>query len=316
MAKSTFLHNHPDFVDLLRIVADEKGIDPSLVEKDYWIMHCLYGLQQTGLTFKLKGGTSLSKAYGIIHRFSEDIDLQIDPPADMDVMTGRNQKKPAHRTSRVEFYDWLAGHISIDGITEVVRDRAFDDVPEYRSAGIRLSYETHTSRLEGVKDGILLETGFDDISPNQPVTISSWAYDHAEGKVDVIDNRAIDVDCYNAGYTFVEKLQAISTKYRKRQTGDNLPANFMRHYYDIYCLLANDDVQAFIGTSEYKAHKKRRFPNADNQMIAANDAFLLNDTTTRTIFEKAYIQSASLYYQGQPSFGDILARVFDNIGRL
>lgn len=44
-----YLHNHPQFADLIRIVAEEKGIDPALVEKDYWIMHCLYGLQQMGL---------------------------------------------------------------------------------------------------------------------------------------------------------------------------------------------------------------------------------------------------------------------------
>lgn len=41
-----YLHDHPQFADLIRIVADEKGIDPALVEKDYWIMHCLHGLQQ------------------------------------------------------------------------------------------------------------------------------------------------------------------------------------------------------------------------------------------------------------------------------
>jgi predicted nucleotidyltransferase component of viral defense system len=45
----------------MRIVAQETDIDPALVEKDYWIMHCLHGLQQLGLTFELKGGTSLSK---------------------------------------------------------------------------------------------------------------------------------------------------------------------------------------------------------------------------------------------------------------
>jgi len=55
-----YLHNHKQFPDLIRIVAEQKGIDPALVEKDYWIMHCLYGLQKLGLTFELKGGTSLS----------------------------------------------------------------------------------------------------------------------------------------------------------------------------------------------------------------------------------------------------------------
>jgi predicted nucleotidyltransferase component of viral defense system len=70
-----YLHNHPEFSDLIRIVAREKGIAPALVEKDYWIMHCLYGLQQFGLQFELKGGTSLSKGWKIINRFSEDIDI-------------------------------------------------------------------------------------------------------------------------------------------------------------------------------------------------------------------------------------------------
>jgi hypothetical protein len=52
-----YLHNHPEFADLIRIVAEEKGIAPALVEKDYWIMHCLHGLQQLGLKFELKGAS-------------------------------------------------------------------------------------------------------------------------------------------------------------------------------------------------------------------------------------------------------------------
>jgi predicted nucleotidyltransferase component of viral defense system len=63
-----YLHNHPEFADLIRIVAEDKSISPALVEKDYWIMHCLYGLQLLGLTFQLKGGTSLSKGYQVIDR--------------------------------------------------------------------------------------------------------------------------------------------------------------------------------------------------------------------------------------------------------
>ena len=95
-----YLHNHKDFAALIRIVASEKRIDPALVEKDYWIMHGLYGLQQLGLTFELKGGTSLSKGFKIIDRFSEDLDVQINPPAGMDVKTGRNQNSPAHGSRR------------------------------------------------------------------------------------------------------------------------------------------------------------------------------------------------------------------------
>src|ERR1035437_8245720 len=100
-----FLHNHPQVPALILIVAQQKGIDPALVEKDYWIMHCLYGLQQAGYKFELKGGTSLSKGFEIINRFSEDIDIRIEPPRDRDVKTGRNQTKPAQVQSRKDFYD-------------------------------------------------------------------------------------------------------------------------------------------------------------------------------------------------------------------
>ncbi|MEO5655915.1 MAG: nucleotidyl transferase AbiEii/AbiGii toxin family protein [Nitrosospira sp.] len=89
------LHARRDFDQLLALVADEHGLDPMLVEKDYWIMHCLWGLQAQGFQFELKGGASLSKGFGVIHRFSEDIDIRIEPLDGMDVKAGRNQDKPA-----------------------------------------------------------------------------------------------------------------------------------------------------------------------------------------------------------------------------
>ena len=186
-----FLHNHPQFADLIRIVADDQGIAPALVEKDYWIMQSLYGLRQLGLTFELKGGTSLSKGYGLISRFSEDIDIRIEPPANPPVMTGRNHDKPAHVQGRKDFYDRLAQAIVIDGIISVERDTAFDDTRYYRGAGVRLTYANINGSVEGLKDGVLLEIGFDDVSPNQPRDISSWAYDYAAGRVEILDNRAL-----------------------------------------------------------------------------------------------------------------------------
>lgn len=232
-----FLHRHPQFDDLIRIVAGDRGIDPALVEKDYWIMHCLFGLQQLGLRFELKGGTSLSKGYGVIDRFSEDIDLRIEPDAERGVATRPNQTKAAHVQSRRDFYDWLTETIVIDGIVSVTRDVSFDDTRYYRGGGIRLAYAPIGGGIEGLKDGILLEVGFDTVTPNEAVTISSWAYDYAADRVQIADNRAKEVACYHPGYTLVEKLQAISTKYRNQQDTGVFPPNFMRHYYDVYCLL-------------------------------------------------------------------------------
>lgn len=315
MSTDGFLHNHPDFSALIRIVAGEMDIAPALVEKDYWIMHCLYGLQTLGMAFELKGGTSLSKGFGLIHRFSEDIDIRIEPPAGMDIKTGRNHDKPEHCEGRKDFYDWLARTIRIDGIHDVQRDTAFDDT-KYRSGGIRLYYQNIGEKIDGLKDGILLEVGFDDITPNFPRTIGSWAYDYAVGKVPIIDNRAVDVSCYHPGYTLVEKLQTISTKYRQQQEMGQFPVNFMRHYYDVYCLLQDAETVKFIGTPEYLAHKERRFRSADNPVIAENEAFLLRDKATGDLYKSAYQSTRALYYQSQPNFDVILKKIKEYTERL
>lgn len=304
-----YLNNHPQFADLIRIVAEEKGIDPALVEKDYWIMHCLYGLQQLKFVFQLKGGTSLSKGHQIIGRFSEDIDILIEPPAGQDVKTGKNQNSAAQIKTRTDFYDWLARSIKIAGITQVERATEFDDVPKYRSAGIKLTYPTAVEAMAGLRDGVLLEVGFDTVAPNEPKDISSWLYDYAADKVEIIDNRAKAVPCYDPRYTFVEKLQTASTKFRHQQADATDPVAFMRHYYDIYELLQCDDVQEFIGTQPYVKHKDDRFPNADNQNIAENQAFILKDAETRAQYADAYERSSALYYEGKPSFEEILAEV-------
>lgn len=304
-----FLHNHRQFADLIRIVAEDQGIAPALVEKDYWIMQSLYGLQQLGLRFELKGGTSLSKGYGLICRFSEDIDIRIEPPANPPVMTGRNHDKPAHVEGRKGFYDRLAQILVIEGITSVERDTAFDDPRQYRSAGIRLTYASINGSVEGLKDGVLLEVGFDDVAPNEARDISSWAYDFAASQVEIIDNRALGVAYYHLGHTLVEKLQAISTKFRQQQETGAFPPNFMRHYYDVYSLLQNPTAQGFVGTQGYLDHKTKRFPKADNPVIAENEAFVLSDAATRATLQKAYAASSALYFRGQPAFDDILAEI-------
>lgn len=313
-----YLHDHKEFLSLINIVAEEKGIDPGLVEKDYWIMHVLYGLKKQGFQFELKGETSLSKGYKLIHRFSEDIDIHIKPPAELRINENPNNIKENNVQKRKEFYDSLATQINIPGIISVKRDTAFDDLRYYRSGGIRLHYKNVGNKVVGIKEGILLEAGFDDITPNSPLSISSWAYDKAkEAKVDLIDNRAIDIVCYHPGYTLVEKLQTIATKFRNEQSSGDKGVNFMRQYYDVHCLLDSTEVQAFIGTPQYNAHKEKRFPKPDLEIpIHKNEAFLLSSKEIRENFKARYISTAALYYQGQPEFDELINRIGKYINKL
>lgn len=91
----------------------------------------------------------------------------------------------------------------------------------------------------------------------------------------------------------------------------------MRQYYDVYCLLDSPEVLTFIGTSEYAAHKKKRFPSADLEIpIHKNAAFLLSSADIRKDFAARYKSTAALYYQGQPEFDELLKRIADNINKL
>ena len=315
MPRELFLHQHDEFEELIRIVSDERSIIPQLIEKDYWLMHCLWGLANN-FQFELKGGTSLSKGFGIIDRFSEDIDIRINPPEGMEVKTGKSHDKPIHIGTRKRYFDWLQGAIKIQGIESVVRDTHYDD-QRLRNIGIRLHYKSRFPVLGGLKEGVLLEVGFDDTTPNREVTISSWALDHARAqKVTVLDNRATQVKCYCPEYTFVEKLQAISTKFRQQQKSNTVPANFMRHYYDVHQLLAQPEVKKFIGTDAYEARKRERFRKDDQLKISENEAFILSDSKTRALYEAEYRKTASLYHKGQVPFAKLLRRIKENIGKL
>ena len=314
-----YIHNDPEFGNLLAIVSNKLQINSALIEKDYWIMHTLYSLQKQGIEFELKGGTSLSKGYGLIHRFSEDIDIHIRTNFGL-YIEGKEDKSQV-KAARKEFYDVFANSLSINGIIEIVRDHEFDDKEKFRSGGIRLYYESHTPTLEGLKDGILLEAGFDTVTPNSPIDISSWIWEHLisiGAQLNYINNTATGVQCYHPGYTLVEKLQTIVRKYRNRNNpGASDDKNFMRQYYDVYCLLGNSDIQAFIGTPEYLAHKAARIKGADNQIpLKDHPALLLSDLEIRESFQKRYQSTSKLYYNGQPEFEHVLARIAVHLPRL
>ncbi len=313
-----FLHESLDFKAIIESTSRELEINPSLVEKDYWIMHCLWGLKAQNFIFYLKGGTSLSKGFDIINRFSEDIDLKIEPPQEMDVKAAKNQTKPFHIESRRKFYDYLKNKIKINGIIEVERDIEFDN-DTLMSAGLRLSYQTKFNPIPGLKEGILLEVGFDKTAPNTARTISSWIMDkilNLDKKGEFQDNRALDIPCYLPQYTFVEKLQTISTKFRKQQKENKLPKNFLRHYYDIYKLLEVPEVLKFIGTPEYLEFKDSKFSSMDEKNLPKNEAFLLRDGKIKELFVKEFENTKSLYYKENPSFEKIMERIGKFLNRL
>lgn len=80
MAESWFSLSRDDQVEALEFAADRTGRPAHLLEKDIWVVWVLSAIYESDLASKLtfKGGTSLSKVYRIIDRFSEDVDLTYD----------------------------------------------------------------------------------------------------------------------------------------------------------------------------------------------------------------------------------------------
>ena len=304
-----FLHDqHDEFQSLVEITSRDRGVPPPMVEKDYWIMHCLWGLQQQGFVFFLKGGTSLSKGFGIIDRFSEDIDIVIIPPKNKAVRIGKNEDKTSHIESRRNFFKWFVKQIKIAGIVDVKYDPSASD-KKSRNAEIVLQYgkDNHDNAL---KEGILLEVRFYNAKPFVEKDISSWVYGLASDLgLKFRDNRANAIKCYKPEYTFVEKLQAVSKKFRQQQKNSEMARKFLRHYYDIYKLLELEDVRAFIGSKDYLEYKDSIFQNADEKTLASNQAFVMTSKEIRDYYTEKYEESSILYYRGKPSFTEILARI-------
>ena len=70
-----------DRADLMREAGTIKRMPPEVVEKDFWVcwtLDRLFGSAAMARKILFKGGTSLSKVFGLIERFSEDIDLVLD----------------------------------------------------------------------------------------------------------------------------------------------------------------------------------------------------------------------------------------------
>ena len=187
-------------------------------------MHCLYGLQQLGLTFELKGGTSLSKGFQIINRFSEDIDIRIEPP----IGPGREDRPQSGQSCTSKKPQGLlrlaGGNDPIS--TESKRLNAIP--PSTTKTLSAAAFDCHTSRIVKAMDG--LKSG----RPCWKPALTTWRRTSKRTSVhgymttpltrcEIIDNRAKGVPCYDPAYTFVEKLQTVSTKFRQQRASKDFP---------------------------------------------------------------------------------------------
>jgi hypothetical protein len=201
----SFVHDSPDWGALLHIVGDRFDRDIGMVEKDYWVTHTLWALHDLGLDVWFKGGTSLSKAFQLIERFSEDIDARID--AGWSGLTDPKlswSNKRAGVAERDAWFDELAQTLAVPGCS-VARDRAGSDA-QVRSASLTVTYPAlHAHTLhEGMRPFVLLEIGRARVVPCLARDLSSWVHDYlvqTAALSEFTDNRPRDVRCIHPWVT-------------------------------------------------------------------------------------------------------------------
>lgn len=230
----TFVHDDRDFPQLLRIVARETGIGAALVEKDYWVTHCLWALHRTGLEIWFKGGTSLSKGFGLIERFSEDLDLMIERGAveSLPLVTSWTSMHQGRVAQRRAFYDALTDAFAIPGVP-VSLDAARHD--KYARTADYLGHYPGAlvSDLPGAMSPFVrFEVGPARVVPFVEMALTSFVHAYLERQgmlVDYLDNRPSSVRCVHPLVTLLEKLDAMARRYGREQVEAD---SFVRHYED------------------------------------------------------------------------------------
>lgn len=228
---SRLIDNSRDIAVLATRVEDLTGIPASHVERDFWVTEILRGVvtvaNDLGIDVIFKGGTSLSKAYRLINRFSEDIDLLIIQP--LDATTGQRDRVMKSLVAAAENTTLLNSSAVPEAITKGVKRAArFVYTSEYRPVGT------------GLSEGVLLELGNRGGSwPSQVMKVGSLIAEHLGELVgDAPEATPLNLKVLHSSRTLVEKFSILHTLH----SGENERAatRAARHYYDIHQLLTHD----------------------------------------------------------------------------
>lgn len=212
-------------------MAEAQQIAAALVEKDYWVTHCLWALQEVGVEIWFKGGTSLSKGFGLIQRFSEDLDLKLEGGTRALPAVGNwKSKERGPMAERRAFFEAIAALPLVD--MELRLDEASLG-ERVTSAGIESRYAGHhLTQLPGaLRPFVLLEIGDARVRPFVARPISSWVHDHliTQGMDgEFAQNRPTSLRCIHPTVKLLEKLDAISGRFHAGRH----PSQFVRHIED------------------------------------------------------------------------------------
>jgi len=266
----SYLHENPRlFDDLISGAREFYKIDRSIIIHDYYVWIILKNIAKREPNIIFKGGTSLSKCYEVINRYSEDIDLN---RIQNEAMTNTKYKKYHHN------------------IFNSIKELGFSiDNEKYLRSGCKInrmyiSIKDNEEEFNRVK----VETYLSIKSyPTQKETVKSYFYNYLKeiGRDDIIkeyDLEPFEITVQSINRTFIDKIFAICDYYEKGTTKRQ-----SRHIYDLYKLFdkINFDLEFFELFNKVREDRK----NGDKKRcVSAQDGYDLISTLEKIVEKDFY----------------------------
>ena len=231
--------------DAIRFTAQKKGLPPEYIEKDYWVTYALFQIfkSEIGKETIFKGGTALSKCFGLIHRFSEDIDLVV---LRNESETANQLKTKIKKISRC--VSKVLPEIEIDGVTNT-------------RGMIRKTAHSFNKSFMGnygqVRENIIIEsTWLGNFEPYRTAKVSSFIYEmmlqnHQEPLIDQYDMKPFNVLVLNPERTLCEKIMSLVRFSHTSKPISDL-RNKIRHTYDIHLMLMDNKIKSFFQSKDFE----------------------------------------------------------------
>jgi len=239
------LHKDKDvFFTYVSSVSQYMGLPEVYIEKDYWVTRSLKQLSESDISDSVvfKGGTSLSKAYGLIHRFSEDIDLA----AITDGLGDAQRKKLLKKTE-------VAASAGLELLSD---DTRTSKGSRFRKTVYRYPRDTNEGNFGQASTELLIEVNtFTRPEPCERRPIRSMMTDMliSEGRQDLVEQYDLgpfELNVLSVQRTLIEKLLGII---KDSYFSDPIARlnNRIRHIYDVCMILREATNRDFVSSGEF-----------------------------------------------------------------
>ena len=311
----------PDFRnELFRLTAERRGLGSiAVVEKDFWVCWTLKQIFEhptLSKQFIFKGGTSLSKVFGLIDRFSEDIDLVLD----WRVVCEAENPMAIRSGTKQQFLNQTLNEKASAYIAETMLpllDEALGSLcqleirSEEKDQGhvVRVEYPK-TVDARGLLPYIQLEIGpLASWLPHSQHTITPYA---GEDFPDQFDDPHCLVRAIDAERTFWEKATILHQEaHRPRDSA--VPERYSRHYYDLALMASDQSLKASaLGNFELLENvvlfKKKFYPRGWANYDAARPGTLklIPPAHVLQVMKRDYVAMQDMIFGRCPSFGTIM----------